>query len=116
MVGGYFAVFPGLIPIVIHSLVSFGSSFGLNKCINTAGECEVFVAYTAGVVAGEIDFDGIVYVKPLRMMIGLFSQKGDLAHKPPGVYKILEFKLTIQLRIFNYPVLDLCQFFLNVCC
>ena len=52
----------------------------------------------------EEDLDPVVYVRPFRMVIHLFSEDRDLAHEAEGLDEAVEYESAMELALLEIPI------------
>ena len=72
--------------------------------INSLRQFAVFVRHhVAGVVRGEMDFNSVPHVAPIRVMVVFFGGKGDLGHEGERFGEVSEFERVLQAIFFFVP-------------
>jgi hypothetical protein len=59
----------------------------------------------------ELDFDAIIDILPIGMMVEGFGFKGHLGHEAEGTFKVFKFKILTKTAISELPRLEALEFF-----
>jgi hypothetical protein len=77
--------------------------------LNLSGQAEIIFRQPSGAVGAEIHGHFVPGIRPVGMMIHLFSRQRDPRHKAEGMREILEFEHAVQISVHYAPAAQIPQ-------
>ena len=77
--------------VIIEGIYYLGRSFSLFKdIIDLVSQFDIVIANAINVMSHQVDRNGVIHIKPLWMMVHLFSMKSYLCHESKCLDEIPE--------------------------